>query len=673
MFTRKSIPVRLVVVFFALNLVFLTLGMSSGFTTENSQDKYITLAVGDSHIMALKEDGTVWSWGSNSNGQLGNGDRQNVAIPTKINSLSNVIEIDANSEYSLALKNDGTVWAWGENAHGELGDASIEKSLIPLQIIGIEDIIAISAGGTHCAALKKDGTVWTWGRNYYGQIGNGEFGGKQSTPMQVKGILDVKAIASGDRHTMALKNDGTVWVWGDNEYGQLGTGTKKSSDIPIQIAYFEGIKSISAGVYHSLAIKNDGSVWTWGNNEYGQLGNSMKENGFIPTKVEGLENIKSVTAGKRHSIALQNNGAVWIWGNNHTGQLGDSYLDESLKPLLISGLSNIETISTHISLSTALDADGLIWTWGDNISSLPKQILSPGTNSVAEDDISVNENKDTPKNDQPSETNTIILKLNDPYMIVNGISKEIDPGKGTSPSIKEERTMIPIRALIETLGGSVGWESSENKITISFNSRNLEMWIAKKVIKVDNEEKDIDVAPVIVNGRTMIPVRFVTENLGCTVGWDDKTKEITITYVGEIPTIEPDIIKQSGIGEGLIEGKKYILNGKVLFEESSDIIEAILSPDNQYVAYTYTKMEIKVYNIKDNSTVMIYEIPFSEAFGSSYYFSSVSGSRLKLMKWTSDSNKIIYKKYSSSGFEGSDGYYEISKSGGEPIVTKEIN
>ncbi len=227
--------------------------------------------------LALKNDSSVWIWGSNAFGQLGIGSPlASINYPIRVDTLSKIIDITAGNSHSLALNADGTVWAWGLNQHGGIGDGSMTNRTKPVKTLYITGITKVAAGGFHSLALKNDGTVWTWGMNWQGEIGDGTLIDKVS-PTQVYGLNSVVAIAGGIDHSIALKNDGTVWTWGFNSNGQLGNGSYyttgcRCDSFAYQVPGLSGIIGIAAGGDHSLALKNDGTLWAWGLNIYGELG-----------------------------------------------------------------------------------------------------------------------------------------------------------------------------------------------------------------------------------------------------------------------------------------------------------------------------------------------------------------------------------------------------------------
>ncbi|NOK13758.1 MopE-related protein [Corallococcus exercitus] len=274
------------------------------------------------------------------------------------------------NNFSVFLKSDGTVWTAGINLMGELGDGTTTDRRIPAQVQGLTGVVAITAGGHHVLALKQDGTVWAWGYNAWGQIGDGTGGpGKNRlTPVQLTSLTGVTAISAGDNHTLALKQDGTVWAWGNNSYGQVGDGTKTLRYSPVRVPGLTGVTAIVAGGYYSLAMKQDGTVWAWGHNANGQLGDGTTTERLGPVRVPGLANVAALTTGYLHTYALKQDGTVWAWGSNQLGQLGDGTQTTRLSPVQVPGLTNVVSVGGGYSHSTALKSDGTVWAWGGNTS-----------------------------------------------------------------------------------------------------------------------------------------------------------------------------------------------------------------------------------------------------------------------------------------------------------------
>ncbi len=319
------------------------------------------------HSLALKDDGTVWAWGHNGNGQLGIGNTTNMNVPTQIPSLTNVIAISAGNYFSLALKNDGTVWAWGHNYSGQLGDGSTTDRLTPFQVPNLSNVVSIVGGHSHSIALKNDGTVWAWGWNASGELGDGTTTQKHS-PIQVSNLSNVVLIAGKGSHHIALKDDGTVWAWGYNDKGQLGDGTTTERHSPVQVSALSDFVSYSIGQGHNMAIKSDGTVWSWGYNGYGNIGDGTTTNRHTPINITSLSNISNCSAGRFHSLAVANDGTVWAWGRNDYGQLGDGTTTEKHTPVQIDfNLFTTPTVTAPTNL-TATPGDGLVLLNWDSVT-----------------------------------------------------------------------------------------------------------------------------------------------------------------------------------------------------------------------------------------------------------------------------------------------------------------
>lgn len=324
------------------------------------------ITAGFTHSLFLKEDRTVWAWGYNTDGQLGDGTTTNKLTPVKVLGLTNIKVLTAGYRHSHALHADGTVWAWGWNSSGQLGDGTATDKHAPVQVQGLTNIKALVAGYSHSLALKEDGSVWAWGNNEYGQLGDGTTTTKQCSPIQIQEFADIQELAAGYSHSLALCKDGTVWAWGSNSIGQLGDGTTIDKHTPVQVPGLTNIKALAVSNYHSLALQDNGTVWAWGSNLYGQLGDGTTTHRNSPIQIPGLTNIKALATGYRHSLALQTDGTVRAWGGNNRSQLGDGTTTDRHTPIQVSGLSNIKAISAGVDHSFALQEDSIVWAWGRN-------------------------------------------------------------------------------------------------------------------------------------------------------------------------------------------------------------------------------------------------------------------------------------------------------------------
>jgi uncharacterized repeat protein (TIGR01451 family) len=327
----------------------------------------ITAVVGDGgHSLALRGDGTVWAWGYNSYGQLGNGTiwERWTSVPAQVDGLSGVVAVAAGGIQSVAVKGDGTVWAWGGNSAGQLGDGTTTERTTPVQVGGLSGIAAVAAGNSHCLALKDDGTLWAWGANNSRQLGDGTIA-ERAIPLQVNGLSGVTAAAAGYAHSVAVKGDGTVWTWGANEAGELGDGTAVDRPVPAQVGGIGEVTAVAAGNAHTLALKRDGTVWAWGSNGVGQLGDGTTANWrSAPVQVSGLTGVVAIAAGGLQSLALKADGTVWEWGMNADSGVTNTPYTVRAAPAQVGGLSGVVAIAAGDAHGVALKDDGTVWAWG---------------------------------------------------------------------------------------------------------------------------------------------------------------------------------------------------------------------------------------------------------------------------------------------------------------------
>jgi len=304
----------------------------------------IAVATNGSNHYALHADGTLWGMGSNFHGELGDGTTESPSQPQRVPGLPNVRAFGV-SNHALALMEDGTVWAWGANEVGQVGDGSRTNRYTPVQITGLNNIAKVYAGPTSSLALGSDGTVWVWGWTAGGAAGNGHEGGEETdperyhlVPMQVPNLDQVIAISAGVNNHMALRADATVWTWGVGATGQNGDGTFNSNLVPTRVPGLDQVVAIQkTGVGTSLALKSDGTVWAWGNNNAGQLGVSGITSSTVPIKVPGVAEVVALAAGDAHVLAMRRDGTVLSWGLNSNGQLGDNSLQTRAQPLAVVG------------------------------------------------------------------------------------------------------------------------------------------------------------------------------------------------------------------------------------------------------------------------------------------------------------------------------------------------
>ncbi len=350
-----------------------------------------SLAAGQKHSVALGADGSVWTWGADSYGQLGRGAVTSQSIPVPVLGLTDVVQVSAGGDgygdgsHSLAVKQDGTVWAWGNGAFGRLGDGTTTSRSTPAPVLGLTDVRAVAAGSMHSIALKRDGTLWAWGYNPQGQLGIGTLV-SSLRPTQLPGITGVVAIATNE-HSLAVKQDGTVWAWGPNYSGQLGKGTVDSfgrlgsptsteNATPAQVPGLANIRAVAVAAFgRSFAIGADGRLWAWGSGQAGTLGDGGRVDRLSPVLIDGLSQVSSIAAGYGHTIAIRTDGTGWGWGDPGLGQLGDGLQEWRTVPAPLAGITRVTQVSLGPSFSAFLREDGTVGMTGENRNG----ILGDGT------------------------------------------------------------------------------------------------------------------------------------------------------------------------------------------------------------------------------------------------------------------------------------------------------
>jgi alpha-tubulin suppressor-like RCC1 family protein len=304
------------------------------------------IASGGNHVLALTSTGQVLGWGNNFNGQLGNWTTTNSSTPVTVSLPpgTTVTAIAGGSQHSLAVTSAGKVLAWGSNFNGQLGDGTRNSSSTPVAVNlpAYVTVTAIAAGGDfnagHSLALTSSGAVWAWGDNRYGQLGDGTTVSMSSTPVAVIQAVPFTAIAAGRSHSLAVTSPGQVLAWGDNSYGQLGNSTTFNSNTPIVVSLPLGTTAtaVAGGVVHSMTLTSTGQVLAWGYNTYGQLGNGTTTNSApVAVSLPAGTTVTAIASGSSHSLALTSTGKELAWGNNATGQLGNGTTTNSSTPVLV--------------------------------------------------------------------------------------------------------------------------------------------------------------------------------------------------------------------------------------------------------------------------------------------------------------------------------------------------
>lgn len=479
---------------------------------------FAAVSAGRSHSLAIKTDGSLWYWGTSSLRRPSDGiivpSSPSNAVPVKI--MENVTAASAGGNHSLVVKEDGSLWAWGLNDCGQLGDGTTADRVDPVFIM--DGAVSVSTGYEHSLAIKTDGSLWAWGSNEYGQLGDGtggERGDFSSVPVKV--LDSVASVAAGFKHTLAVKTDGSLWAWGYNIYGQIGDGTHtiyntvsnetegidiipETHDKPSPVRIMDGVVSVSAGYYQSLAVKTDGSLWAWGGLNYNYLGGETSTLTEQYTPVQIMDSVASVSAGGQFTTVIKSDGSLWAWGYGPRGQIGAGDAVQSVyTPTRI--LGGVASVSSGDSHSLAIKTDGSLWAWGDNRAGqvggiAPEHCYAPIQIFAIE--ISV---------------------------IFNGRALEFD----VPPYIVNSRTMVPLRVIFDELGASIVWDNATKTVTATKGDTVIILTIGDNSPTINGKVTTIDQPMIAISGRTMVPLRFVAEAFGIDVGWDPGTRTVTIT------------------------------------------------------------------------------------------------------------------------------------------------
>lgn len=311
---------------------------------------------------------TLWTWGRGASGQLGNGSVTSLSSPAQVGSLTNwkiISTSKINLSHTAGVRTDGTVWNWGRNTEGQLGQNNVTARSSPVQVGTATDWTLVDAGRYHTVAVNSSGQMWAWGDNRNGQLGVGNATNRSSPSRVGATTTDWKDVACGGFFTVAIKETGTLWAWGRNDVGQLGVNDTTPRSSPAQVGSLTTWKTITANDTHCGSIRYDGSLWMWGRGLNGELGDGNASTRSSPVRVGGTTtNWKLVSAGQYWTAGIRTDNTLWTWGTGGSGVLADGTVVAKSSPIQVGLLRNWKQVSAGRTAGAAINMNGELWTWG---------------------------------------------------------------------------------------------------------------------------------------------------------------------------------------------------------------------------------------------------------------------------------------------------------------------
>lgn len=340
--------------------------MSSCEAPAPTKTNYSPVTTGETHSCAVTPAGSVFCWGRNLDGELGDGTGQIRGRPTPVKGLTGAVQASTGHHHTCAVTKAGEVWCWGRNTEGQVGSgAGAESIAAPVKVAACASQVA--SGEDFSCALRRDGEVICWGNGDDGRLGTGSTDSSR-TPAKVAGLTDVIDIAAGADHVCAATKAGEVWCWGSNGYKRLGSESAGSSSArPIQVEGISGAVQVAVGTYHSCAISKRGRLQCWGYNYYGQLGNGQtgsEATSASPVNTKGLRNVAHVDLAEEHSCAVTENGRAYCWGQDGYGNLGGENRGDQSEPQQVANLTDATHVALGDTFSCAATEAGGVYCWG---------------------------------------------------------------------------------------------------------------------------------------------------------------------------------------------------------------------------------------------------------------------------------------------------------------------
>jgi alpha-tubulin suppressor-like RCC1 family protein len=327
----------------------------------------IPIAAGSQHTCLVKSSGEVYCWGRNLDSELGDGTAQNRPAPVPVKGLTGVKQVASEMFHTCAVLNDGQVWCWGRNEDGQLGSTAARVATDPVQVEGVIDAIQVTTGADFSCALHGSGTVSCWGNGANGRLGQGH-SKSSATPVEVAGLAAAREIASGAQHTCAATQGGEVYCWGSNANKQAALpGDMRESPRPVKVEGLAGITHVAAGSNTTCAANEEGALWCWGSNSYGQVGNGQEGTGTdvgTPFQVPGIQDVAQVDIGEYHTCAILRSGEARCWGRDGYGNLGGAERGNRTSPTPVANVSDASAVALGGHHVCVIRRSGAVACWG---------------------------------------------------------------------------------------------------------------------------------------------------------------------------------------------------------------------------------------------------------------------------------------------------------------------
>ena len=585
----------------------------------SSTGEIVQVAAGSSHTAAVTKDGDLYMWGNNDYGQLGvytNVDRN---APVLVNNSTTALPaksvkyVALGSGHSAAITKDGSLYMWGRNDDGQLGDGTTTDRYTPIKIM--ENVAAVSLGYYHSAAITKDGSLYMWGYNRKGQLANGSTTNR-STP--VKMMENVAAVSLGCWHSAAITKDGSLYMWGYNGYGQLGNGTTNSLTRPQRVA--ANVQSVELGNNYTTAVSKDGGLYTWGDNRNGQLGNGTTIDSSSPIKI--MNDVVS-SAGSSHTIALKKDGTVYTWGDNYCGQLGDGTTTDRTSPVAIQIYDHTNVLKSTKESSESVSASSDQHTSkfaGYNANGIYNFYALKDKNAdklLSDDNILYVDQVRADANGNISVTYTPKTAYDSPYEFVASITQiDISNADVTAESFTYNGKMQTVKPVVKVNGYTLhsGIDYTLSGAYIAKNAGEYTYTIVGKGDFVGYITKtftinsaDLNNCDVLIPDSATYTGKEIKPNAVVKIG--DVTLEKDVDY-----TVEYQNNLNVGIGSVVIKGKGNYSGRKVCrFDITNCDISEISKIDIQDCAY-YGKAVVPEMVLENNGTALVKDKDYTVTF-----------------------------------------------------------